>query len=257
MKEPAGTTTISGQSAQSRKTWPGSKRAGVVDAPAAARRWCRRRCRLRHPGGGAGLGPVRAGRLRHRRRRGSRGRCRRGLCHGRWRGRSERAGRSRCGSRRIRGSAEVELLQQRRGDPRHDLVARCARDTDAGAIESLLGGLVRRTQLLDQLGDQNAVRIGAFTVIGDRARRRREQRERAFRRAERRETQRRGAEPALERIAARRIDDDDLDLRALAMHVGQNIVDADAVAADVVFRPDLRVHRNQVSCAVRPEGRSR
>ena len=74
-------------------------------------------------------------------------------------------------SRRIRGRAEIEILQQRRGDPRHDLVVRSARDADAGAIEGLLGGLVRRAQLLDQLGDQDAVRIGAFTIIRDGARR--------------------------------------------------------------------------------------
>ena len=173
--EPAGTTTSSVQSGQSRN---------IVSGLGA---------------GASGVGRQR-GRGGGRGRRGRRGRCR----PGRW---SRRWGRS--GRRyRARRRAETEFLDQRRSHPRHLLVVGCTRYADARAVEYLLGGEIGDPQLLDQFADEQAVCTGA--VVDHLARRSRVHRERAIERIECGKPRRRRSKPALERISSGSIENDDL-----------------------------------------------
>ena len=53
-------------------------------------------------------------------------------------------------------------------------------------------------------------------------------------------------ETPLERIASCGINNNDCHLRATAMHLCQEGVDADAIAADIGFVPNLSVDRQQI-----------
>src|SRR6185437_11306176 len=87
---------------------------------------------------------------------------------------------------------------------------------------------------------------GAVTVTDDHTRRRREQSERAFRGFERGKARRRGAKTPLKRVSSCGVDNDDFYLGAPAVHLGQNNVDADAVAPNVGLTPDLSIDRDQI-----------
>ena len=140
--------------------------------------------------------------------------------------------------------SEIELLDQRCRDPRHLIVVRCPRHADARAIEGLLGRPVRDAQLLDQLRGKQTV---CARAIGDHlAGRRRIDRDRSFGRIERRESRGARPKPGLERIPARRIENDDLCLGAAAMHLGERRIEVDAVAPDRRLGRDLRIDRNEI-----------
>src|SRR5262249_41045647 len=136
------------------------------------------------------------------------------------------------------GLGEVELLAQRGGDPEHLLALRRTGNADARLVEYLVGADTRAAHFLDELADEDAV---GPVVVDHLARRPRRDDERADRSRDRRQSGRHAAETALVGVWPRRIEDQQLDARTLALDVGENRFDVDAVAPDIVFRPDLGI----------------
>src|SRR5262249_5286606 len=93
-----------------------------------------------------------------------------------------------------------------------------------------------------QLGHEDAVLATAF--VDDLAETGGRHHQRVGGRHDRGEAGWRAAEPALEGIAARRIDDDEL--HGAAIELAQYGLDADAVARNIPLAPDLRIDRNHV-----------
>src|SRR5262249_34218723 len=137
---------------------------------------------------------------------------------------------------------ERDVIDQRRGDPRHLLGFGGARDADAGAAARLLQSDRRDAKLAQQLGHEDAVLATAF--VDDLAETGGRHHQRVGGRHDRGEAGWRAAEPALEGIAARRIDDDEL--HGAAIELAQYGLDADAVARNIPLAPDLRIDRNHV-----------
>src|SRR5262249_32049791 len=212
--EPAGSTTSSGQSAQSRNVSPGLKLrwpssvAGAVKAVCGAG-WTTggdTGAGAGAAGGAAGGGRVSGGRGRGGgRRRGSR----------RWSGSRRRSG-SRRGRRRAR-CPEIKLLSQGRSHPRNLLVVGGAGHADARAVEDLFGGQIWGAQLLDELADKWTIGAG---VVGDHLTGcNRVEGKRTLGCVQRGKPLRRWPEPALERISLGSIQNDYLYLCTFAVHV--------------------------------------
>ncbi|MGY4448691.1 hypothetical protein ACVWZR_003351 [Bradyrhizobium sp. i1.3.1] len=91
----------------------------------------------------------------------------------------------------------------------------------------------------------------AARVRDHRGQCRRVHHQRAVRRDDRRQAGREAAEPALEGIAPGGVDQRDLDARATGIELAEHGLQAETVAADVGFGPDLRVDRQHVALARR------
>ena len=146
-----------------------------------------------------------------------------------------------------------KLLAQRGRNPGILLVRGGARHAHPGAIEHLFRGHALAANFLHQLADEQAALRGAvLDEPAGRARRRRIENERAERCADRRESFGTGlAETALERVAARRIDDRDLDVGAALVHLGEDVVEADALRLHLALVPDVDVDGNEIALPVR------
>ncbi len=127
-------------------------------------------------------------------------------------------------------------------------LARGAGDADAGAVERLFRHQVGNANFLEQFLHEQAV--VAAIVRDDRRERRRIHHQRAVRRDHRREPRGKAAEAALERIAPGGVDQRDLDAGAAAVDFAQHRLEAEAVAPDVGFGPDLGVDRDHEALAV-------
>jgi hypothetical protein len=124
------------------------------------------------------------------------------------------------------------------------LVIGGARHAYAGSVENLLGGQIRGTKLLNQLGDKQAICTDA--VVDQLAWSSGVQGERAIGRVERGKPRRRCAKTALERISSGSIQNNDLYLCSSPVHLGQQCINADPIPAHFSFGPNLSVDRNEV-----------
>ena len=152
--------------------------------------------------------------------------------------------------RRLQG--EREIRHQRRRKPGHLLPLRAAGHTHSRAIESLFGRQSRRAKLTDEFVDEQAML--AAGVVDDGARRRGVHHQRAGRGIDRGKSGRHRPKAPLERISPRRIEHGDLDLGAAAVHLLEDRIETDAVAAHVRLGPDLSVDRNDVALPRRLDG---
>ena len=91
-------------------------------------------------------------------------------------------------------------------------------------------------------------------VVDDGARRRGVHHQRAGRGIDRSKSGRHRPKAPLERISPRRIEHGDFDLGAAAIHLLEDGVETDAVAADVRLGPDLSIDRNDVALPRRLDG---
>lgn len=122
---------------------------------------------------------------------------------------------------------------------------RFAHDRKAGAIKNLLGRTRRKIHLVKKGRDQETAR--SVVVIDNLARRHRGQDQRVFTCLDGRKAMRVTPETPLVRIAARGVNDGETDVRAGVLQLGKQSIDAYTLASNIVFAPDLRVHRDRVA----------
>ena len=142
---------------------------------------------------------------------------------------------------------EGEILGQRGRNPRHLFLPRGAGDADTGAVQRFFRHQVGGADFLQQLFHEQAA---VAAIVGNHRRERgRIHHQRAVRRDHRRKAGGKAAEPALERVAPGGVDQRDLDAGAAAVDLAQHGFEAETVAADVRFGPDLGIDRNHVALA--------